>query len=222
MHRRRIGNRVASHGGAAIRERQARGQPGSFEASSFVRLVDVPTRFDRSDGDIHPAGNPHIQTDPRNIAIVAKALSERLSTLDAANAPVYAARYADFSARWSAAIAKWEARAAPLKGVPIAAQHAGWPYMINWLGLKQVIVLEPKPGVPASSGYLAQVLAAIERQPVKMIIRAAYQDDRASAFVAEHAKTTAVLLPFTVGGTPEAKDLFSLYDDTINRMLAVK
>jgi zinc/manganese transport system substrate-binding protein len=200
----------------------AAGQPGSFEASSFVHLVDVPARFDRADGDVHPAGNPHIQTDPRNIATVAKALSERFAELDAANAATYAARYADFAKRWSAAIAKWEAAAAPLRGMPVAVQHAGWPYMVSWLGMKQVVVLEPKPGVPASSGYLAQVLATLERQPVKMIIRAAYQDDRASAFVAERAKTTAVLLPFTVGGTPEAKDLFSLFDDTMKRLSAVK
>ena len=196
------------------------GAAGSFEAASFVRLLDVPQRIDRAEGDIHPAGNPHIQTDPRNMLIVAKALSARFGELDAANAAVYAARHADFAARWTAAIAKWEAAAASLKGTPIAVQHAGWVYMINWLGLKQVVVLEPKPGVPASSGYLAQVLSTLERQPVKVIIRAAYQDDRASTFIAERAKVPAVLLPFTVGGTDEAKDLFSLYDDTIKRLLA--
>lgn len=196
------------------------GAAGSFEAASFVRLLDVPRRVDRAEGDIHPAGNPHIQTDPRNMLIVAKALSARFAELDAANVAVYAARHADFAARWTAAIAKWEAAAASLKGTPIAVQHAGWVYMIDWLGLKQVVVLEPKPGVPASSGYLAQVLSTLERQPVKMIIRAAYQDDRASTFIAERAKVPAVLLPFTVGGTDEAKDLFSLYDDTIKRLLA--
>jgi zinc/manganese transport system substrate-binding protein len=196
----------------------AAGRPGSFEATSYIRLVDVPVRFDRAEGDIHPAGNPHIQTDPRNMLIVAKALAERFAELDPPNAATYAARHADFAARLTAAIAKWEAAAAPLRGTAIAVQHAGWPYMVSWLGLKQVAVLEPKPGVPPSSGYLAQVLATLERQPVKMIIRAAYQDDRASTFVAERAKTTAVMLPFTVGGTPEAKDLFSLYDDTIKRL----
>jgi zinc/manganese transport system substrate-binding protein len=196
------------------------GAAGSFESASFVRLLDVPQRIDRAEGDVHPAGNPHIQTDPRSMLIVAKALSARFAELDAANVAVYAARHADFAARWTAAIAKWEAAAAPLKGTPIAVQHAGWVYMINWLGLKQVVVLEPKPGVPASSGYLAQVLSTLERQPVKMIIRAAYQDDRASTFIAERAKVPAVLLPFTVGGTDEAKDLFSLYDDTIKRLLA--
>lgn len=194
------------------------GQPGYFEASSFVQLLEVPTRLDRADGDVHAAGNPHIQTDARNILIVAKPLSERFAELDPANAATYAARYTDFAKRWNVAMAKWTAEAAPLRGMPVAVQHAGWIYMFNWLGLKQVALLEPKPGVPASSGYLAQVLTTLEKQPVKMIIRAAYQDGRPSEFVAERVKVPALALPFTVGGTDEAKDLFSLFDDTIKRM----
>ena len=196
------------------------GTSGAFEAASFVQLLEIPARLDRAEGDVHAAGNPHIQTDPRNVLQVAKPLSERFAELDTANAAYYAQRYADFAKRFGAAITKWEAAAAPLKGAPVAVQHAGWIYMLNWLGLRQIVVLEPKPGVPASSGYLAQVLETIQRQPVKMVIRAAYQDERPSAFVAERAKVPAVSLPFTVGGTDEAKDLFSLYDDTIKRLLA--
>ena len=194
------------------------GQAAYFEASSFVQLLDVPTRLDRAEGDVHAAGNPHIQTDPRNILLVAKPLSERFAELDPANAASYAAHYADFAKRWNAALGKWAAEAAPLKGMPIAVQHAGWVYMFNWLGLKQIVVLEPKPGVPASSGYLAQVLDTLAHQPAKMVIRAAYQDGRPSEFVAERAKIPAVVLPFTVGGTDEVKDLFSLYDETIKRL----
>ena len=196
------------------------GTPGSFEATSFVQLLEIPTRLDRAEGDIHAAGNPHIQTDPRMILLVAKPLSERFSELDPPNAAFYAQHYADFAQRWTAAMAKWNAAVAPLKGVSIAVQHTSWIYMINWLGLKQVVALEPKPGVPPSSGYLAEVLETLQHQPVKMVIRAAYEDDRPSAFVSERAKIPAVTLPFTVGGTDEAKDLFALYDDTVKRLLA--
>jgi zinc/manganese transport system substrate-binding protein len=196
------------------------GSQGAFEAASFVHLLELPVRLDRAEGDVHAAGNPHIQTDPRNILTVAKPLADRFAALDTANAAYYAQRYTDFEKRWSAAMAKWEAEAAPLKGVPVAVQHAGWIYMLNWLGLRQMAVLEPKPGVPASSGYLAEVLATLERTPAKMVIRAAYQDERPSQFIAERAKIPMVTLAFTVGGTDEAKDLFSLYDDTVKRLLA--
>jgi zinc/manganese transport system substrate-binding protein len=196
------------------------GQPGAFDATTYVRLLEQPTRLDRAGGDIHAAGNPHIQTDPRMMPPIAKALAARFSQLDGANAAYYAGRLADFNKRWSAAVAKWTAEAAPLRGVNIAVQHHAWIYMENWLGLHEVVPLEPKPGVPPSSGYLAEVLQKLQATPAKFTIRAAYEDDRPSAFISEHANIPAVTLPFTVGGTDGAKNLFGLYDDTINRLLA--
>ena len=197
----------------------APGQPGSFEATRYVHLLEQPTSLDRAQGDIHAAGNPHIQTDPRMMIPVAKALAARFAQLDGANAAYYQGREADFEKRWNAAIAKWTAEAAPLKGTPIAVQHHAWIYMENWLGLHEVVPLEPKPGVPPSSGYLAQVLQKLQQQPVKFIIRAAYEDDRPSEFVAGKANIPAIALPFTIGGTDGAKDLFALYEDTIHLML---
>jgi len=196
------------------------GQPGAFDATNYVRLLEQPSRLDRAEGDIHAAGNPHIQTDPRMMLPVAKALAARFAQVDSANAAYYAGREADFEKRWTAAIAKWTAQAAPLKGVNIAVQHHAWIYMENWLGLHEVVPLEPKPGVPPSSGYLAEVLQKFQATPAKFTIRAAYEDDRPSAFISEHANIPAVVLPFTVGGTDGAKDLFSLYQDTVNRLLA--
>ena len=194
------------------------GADGMFEAASFVRLADVPVKFDRSQGDIHSQENPHVQTDPRNILTIAKPLADRFARLDAANAAAYQANYSDFAKRWTAALARWNTEAASLRGTPIVVSHASWIYMEQWLGLKRVVALEPKPGVPPSSGYLAEVLAKLQATPAKMVIRSAYEDDRPSAFISERTGMPSVLLPFTVGGTPEATDLFSLYDDTIKRM----
>src|SRR5450631_1011276 len=195
------------------------GKPGYFEAAPFVTLLDKPTRLDRADGDVHAAGDPHIQTDPRNIALVAGPLAARLADIDPPNAAYYQARYKAFSERWTAAIARWEKDAAPLKGVAIIVQHKAFTYLIAWLGLKEVASLEPKPGIEPTTAHLSEVLAIVERQPVKMVLRAAYQSDRASQWIAERAKINAVALPFTVGGDDAAKDLPGLYDDTIQRLL---
>ena len=123
------------------------GQAGHFDAADFVRKLEVPTRLDRADGDVHAAGNPHIQTDPRNIATVAQALGKRLAEVDPAHASTYQSRLTDFNARWGQAMQRWTQAAAPLKGMPIVVQHKGFPYLENWLGLNQVAALEPKPGV---------------------------------------------------------------------------
>lgn len=195
------------------------GKPGYFEAAAYVRKLEMPERLDRADGDVHPAGNPHIQTDPRNIALVAEPLARRLGELDAANAAVYQQRLADFQGRWKAAIARWEQQAAPLRGTPIVVQHKAFPYLEQWLGLVQVAALEPKPGIEPTSAHLSEVLAGLQAKPAKMIVRAAYNDGRGSQWLAERTKLPIVVLPFTVGGDEQAKDLFSLYDDTVQRLL---
>ena len=195
------------------------GKPGYLEASQYVTTLEKPVRLDRADGDVHPAGNPHIQTDPRNIVRVAVPLAARLAELDPPNAAYYQARYKAFTDRFNAAIVNWEKQAASLSGVPILVQHNAFTYLSEWLGLKQVAALEPKPGIEPTTAHLSEVLATLQRQPVKMVIRAAYQSDRASQWIAERAKINVVALPFTVGGNDAAKDLYGLFDDTIARLL---
>lgn len=197
----------------------AAGQPGHFEAGAFVPRLDVPTRLDRSEGDIHASGNPHIQQDPHNIAAVAGALVKRMSEIDPSNAAFYQSRYKDFSTRWTAAMQKWEQQAAPLKNTPIIEHHKNMEYLLHWLGLRQVGTLEPKPGVEPSAAHLNELLNQLQHQPAKMVLRAAYQDERASKWLSEHAHIPAVMLPFTVGGDDKAKDLFSLFDDTVQRLM---
>jgi zinc/manganese transport system substrate-binding protein len=197
------------------------GGPGYFEATAQVNLIEKPTRFDRSMGDIHPQGNPHIQLNPHNIAAVAKALTARLAAIDSANVAYYQQRGADFDKRWTEAIARWESKAAPLKGVPVVVMHRDQAYLCNWLGLKEVAAIEPKPGVPPSAGHLSQLVSKLSGAPPRMILRNAYNDPKAANWLAERVKAPVVLLPFSVGGTPEAKDLFGLFDDTLNRLLAV-
>jgi zinc/manganese transport system substrate-binding protein len=142
------------------------GNPGYFEAASAVRLLDVPSAVDRSMGDIHPLGNPHIQLDPHNITLIAQALSARLVQLDGKNADYYTKRGADFQARWAPAITRWESQAAPLKGVGLVVIHKDQRYLTNWLGLNEIAAIEPKPGVPPSAGY-PQLVTKLTATPPK-------------------------------------------------------
>jgi zinc/manganese transport system substrate-binding protein len=196
------------------------GQPGNFAAADVVRKLDVPGQLDRSQGDVHAAGNPHIQTDPRNIAQVAAALGARLQQVDPAHAAQYVQRQADFTQRWQQAIGRWTAQAAPLKGAPVVSQHKAFVYLYDWLGLKEVAVLEPKPGVEPTASHLQAVLAALKITPARMVLYAAYQDPRPSEWLSKNAGIPAVKVAFTVGGTEGAKDLFALFDDTLARLLA--
>jgi zinc/manganese transport system substrate-binding protein len=195
------------------------GSPGYFEAASQLKLLEVPATVDRSMGDIHPLGNPHAHLDPHNVATVATGLTTRLAMLDSANAAFYQQRGADFQQRWRDATARWEAEAAPLKGVGVVVIHRDQVYLCHWLGLKELAAIEPKPGVPPSAGYLGELVTKLGSAPPKMILRNAYNDAKAPQWLSDRVHAPVVLLPYSVGGTPEAKDLFGLFDDTVKRLL---
>ena len=197
------------------------GQPGHFLAADHVQKLDVPAQLDRAQGDVHGSGNPHFQIDPRRVAQIAVALGARLQQLDPASAGPYAQRQADFSLRWQQALTRWNAQAAPLKAMPVASQHKAFVYLYDWLGMKEVAVLEPKPGVEPTVSHLQGVLASLKTTPAQMVVYGAYQDPRSSEWLSKNAGIPAVKLPFTVGGTEGAKDLFGLFDDTLARLLAV-
>ena len=195
------------------------GSPGFFEASRSVQMLEVPSRLDRSDGDVHPFGNPHIQTDPRNIAKVARALTDKLAEVDAAHAEAYRTRHKAFEKQWTAAIAGWESRAAPLRGVAVVSAHKSWTYLYAWLGVKEVAALEAKPGIPPSGAHLESLLAILKAQPARMVVYAAYQDRRPVEWLTGRASIPSAQLPFSPGGAEGTDDLVGLFDVTIARLL---
>ena len=195
------------------------GSPGYMEASSYVLRLDATTSVDRSQGDIHPQGNPHIQTNPHNVAAVAAALLTKMKELDAAQALAYESRYADFSKRWEDAILKWEMKAAPLRGKRAITHHKSWVYLEQWLGVQEAENLEAVPGLPPTATHLSKLTHEFAGGGADMIIRSPYQDSKPSEWLSEKTGIPAIMLPLTIGGTDEAVDLFSLFEDIIDRML---
>ena len=195
------------------------GAPGHFEAFRHVKMLEVPEVLDRSMGDVHPYGNPHIQSSPHNILAIAAPLAERLAQLDPAHAAAYQSRHAAFEKKWREAIARWEIQARPLAGARVVSTHRDSAYLYAWLGLREIATLEPKPGIPPSAGHLEKVLAVLKSQPAQMALRAAYQDAKPAKWISERAGIPVVELPFTVGGAPGTDDLFGYFDVTIARLL---
>lgn len=193
---------------------------GVFMAAEQVSTLERPTQLDRAAGDVHPQGNPHVQMDPYRVLTIAQALAARLGELDPGNAATYAQRLGDFSARWQAAIKGWEAKAGSLRGRKVVVHHASWVYLLSWLGIEQVGALEPKPGVPPTSAHLAGLIDSARSEQAFAILVAAYQDPKAARWLSARTDIPVVVLPFTVGGDDRAKDLFGLFDSTLDKLLA--
>lgn len=194
------------------------GRPGNFEAARHVTLIEKPASIDRSMGDVHADGNPHLHLDPRNLLKVADALAARMAALDPAGAAHYAARHRDFAARMQASISRWERQTAGLKGLRVVVHHRSLSYLAAWLGLVVVADLEPKPGIEPTAVHLAQLLDKLKAEPARMVLRAPYQSPRGASWIAERAGIASLELPYTVGGSARAKGLFSLFDDTLAKL----
>jgi len=193
--------------------------PNAFLAAAQVTTLEKPAALDRAHGDVHPDGNPHVQMDPRRMLVIAQRLSARLVEIDPGNAVTYKARMADFQTRWLAAIERWQQKAAPLRGRKVVVHHISWVYLWDWLGMEQIGALEPKPGVPPTSGHLASLIDTTKNHDTLAIVHAAYKDGKASEWLSGRTGVPVVTLPFTVGGDAESSDLFSLFDSTIDKLL---
>ena len=197
------------------------GKEGFMEASSYVHRLDIPDSVDRARGDMHPQGNPHVQLNPHNLPAIASELGKRMALLDPTHAETYAARTADFLRRWNTAIEGWEDRASGLDGRRVVCHHKSWVYLEDWLNLKEVATLEPVPGIPPTTAHLSELLSVLgtDGTGADVIIRAPFQSDKAAMWLEGRTGIPAVMLPLTVGGTEAAHDLFSLFDDILDRLL---
>jgi len=174
------------------------GQAGHFLAAEHVDMLEVPDTLDRSLGDVHASGNPHIHTNPRNIARVAGQLHQRLIKIDPDHADIYGRRYDAFDRDWQSAINEWSKQAAMVNGTDVVVHHEYWSYLIGWLGLNKLATLEPVPGVSPSTRHLSQVKQLLKNQKAAMIIDTNYMNDRPVKWLAEQTNLPVVTLPATV------------------------
>ena len=179
------------------------GGPRRLTAASVVSVLDVPTGpVDRSQGDLHPGGNPHFLTDPRRARQVASAIAEKLAQLDGAGATAYRARYEDLQRRLAADEARWQAALAPVKGKKLLTRHRTLTYFLDWSGIVSAGELEPRPGTPPAPAHLAELVGVAKRDGVKEIVVEDYYDTKSADVVARYSGAKIVQIPGDVGGEP--------------------
>lgn len=201
-------------GNASIQESEI----GFFLAAEQVERIEIPTELDRSQGDVHASGNPHVHWEPYRLLAIARALSERLISIDSDNIDDYQANFCAFEGMWKKQIKSWEKQAAQLRGKKVIVYHKNWSYMMNWLGIEAVGDLEPKPGIPPTSAHLASLLKKVRSTGADYILVANYQNNKGALWLSQKTKVPVINLPFTVGGSEKAIDLVSLYNEVLMRL----
>lgn len=196
-------------------------EQGLFFAAEHVDTLDKLEKVDRTMGDVHMLGNPHLHFSPQRILNIAQAFTQKLIQVDAKQSELYTKQLADFSQRWQAATEKWQVIASKLNGLKVVAYHSTFRYLFDFSGIEQVADLEPKPGLPPTSGHLASLLKRTKKGDISAIIIASYQDERGANWLSEKSNLPVIVLPLSVGGNKQSSDLFSLYDSALNLLTQV-
>ena len=188
-------------------------------ASQYVNTIEKPTRIDRADGDVHPDGNPHIHLNPYNVLKISEVITQRLSDINADNADFYNNNFRVFREKLSAKIKEWEQKARTLNGMTVITNHRNMSYLFEWLKIKTVATLEPKPGIPATSKHLSELSELALRNKVSLIAYAPFESPKPAEWLSKQTGIKSVVMPYTVGGTKDTDNLFSLYENSIDIML---
>ena len=198
-------------------------QPGGarrLTAASVVPPMDLPTGpVDRSQGDIHPAGNPHFLTDPRRVQLVAAAIAARLSEIDPGGAPRYQERLQAFRTKVAAAEKGWKAELVPFAGRSVITQHKTLTYLLDWAGLKAAGFMEPKPGVAPPPSHVASLAATVKAAGVKGVLVENYYDRRSADQLRDLTGVKVIVVPGDVGGTKDASDWVSYLDALVRSLV---
>ena len=194
------------------------GKLGYFMASNYTPVLDIPESVDRSHGDVHPEGNPHIHLDPHNILLVAKELNRRLAAIDSKNKTYYQDNYNKFTNKWKKSILLWEKNIENLKGKRIIIHHKSFDYLFHWMKLDEVASLEVKPGIPPTASHLKNILQNMNNDPADIIVISPYDPTDGALWMSKKTKIPYVTLPYTIGGNEESMNLFALFDSSIKIM----
>jgi zinc/manganese transport system substrate-binding protein len=193
-------------------------ESGLLDLSRFVPLQEIPAVLSRAEGDVHPQGNPHFHLDPHHIPALARAVSGRLSALDAAGRPAFQKSLNDFLKHWAEKLQEWDQRLTPLKGKRVIEYHKLFHYFFLSYGLVQIGSIEPKPGIPPTARHLDGLVEKARQPGLGFLVQDVYHEPKSARYLSEKTGVAVTVLPHDVGAVPEAADLTTLFETIIKRL----
>lgn len=193
------------------------GAKGFLDLSTYINLIEKNSNSSRAGGDVHPDGNPHFLLDPNNVLIISKVITKKLSDLDPSNKQFYYDNNVSFTKKWNEKLLIWNQKMKNSKVKKVVQYHRLYNYFLTRFKIKSIDTLEPLPGITPTSNHLSKVIDEIKNENVKLILQDVYHNTSASKLVSEKTNINYVLLPHDVGATPEAKDVFSLFDEIVDK-----
>ena len=197
------------------------GTPGYLDCSRGISVRDVPKSLDRSEGDVHPHGNPHYNTDPGRMRTVANEIAARLAEIDPADAAFFKANAKQLTTRLDAKIAEWKRKLAG-KNIRFVSYHPVWPYFAERFGVQPIGTIQPKPGIEPGPRYVDDLIARMKAENVHLIVKESFYSDRLPKQIAAATGARLVSVPIQVHATKEATDYIAFMDAVVNAFAGTK
>jgi zinc/manganese transport system substrate-binding protein len=194
------------------------GAPGRIVASDGVKMLEIPTSFDRSKGDVHSLGNPHFMIDPVTVRIIARNIADHFAQVDPKNAATYNGNLTRFNTKLDAKYADWQKELAPYRGARIVTYHKDFVYFSDRFGLTIVDELEPKPGIAPSPAHLAQVIGKMKATNAKVILVQPFQNRKTAETVARQTGAVVLDVPEQPGAAPNTTTYFEMMDNLVHTL----
>ena len=204
---------------AARNPKILRDAPGYIDCSVYVTPLEAPTRIDRSLGDQHPMGNPHINLDPVLGKAMVRAIADGLSRNFPDDAATFHKNAAAYNATLDEAIARWRREAAPLKGKKLVSYHPDMIYFAERFGMEPFGTIEIRPGVDPTPGHIAELKRRMLKEHVEVVVRERHYPAGLAETIARETGAKLVELPAMTGGVPEARDYISFIDYNVRTMV---
>ncbi len=194
------------------------GAKGFLSLIDYIQPINVQNEVSRAQGDVHPEGNPHIQLDPYNIPVFAKAIADKLGQLDRKNSATYQKNYQTFNDKWQQKLTVWDKVLKGLKGVKVVEYHKIYDYLFHRYQIELAGTLEPLPGIPPATKHIVAIITMMKEQNVHLILQDVYHSSKTAAYVAQQTGAKWVMIPHDIGAVPAVHDIFSLFDELVQRL----
>jgi zinc/manganese transport system substrate-binding protein len=194
------------------------GRPGYIDCSVGVPVLEAPTLVDRSEGDLHPKGNPHYLLDPVRAKIVARNIAAGLTRNFPQHQQVFEKNLKAYTAELDNWIGRWEKMAAPLRGVKFVEYHPEWVYLADRFGMKRIGSVELKPGVEPTPNHIVELAQKIKQEKARLLIFGA-QNPRIPEQLSNETGIKVLRLYSGGGNGPETNSYIKWIDYTVRTLV---
>jgi zinc/manganese transport system substrate-binding protein len=193
-------------------------RPGYIDCSVGVPVLEAPSLVDRSEGDLHPKGNPHYLLDPVRAKIAAQNIAAGLARNFPQHQAVFDKNLKAYTSELDNWMERWQKMAGPLQGLKFVEYHPEWIYLADRFGMKRIGSVELKPGIEPTPNHIVDLVQTIKQEKARLLIYGA-QNPRVPQQISNETGIKLLRLYSGGGSGPETDSYIKWIDYTVRTLV---